>query len=59
MVEYYKITENCIACGVCVSSCPFGAIVETKDSFYEIDLDECVGCGVCADECPIDAIELI
>jgi NAD-dependent dihydropyrimidine dehydrogenase PreA subunit len=49
-----KITEECIACGACVDTCPVDAIVEDGDT-YKIT-DDCTDCGACADSCPVSAI---
>jgi heterodisulfide reductase subunit A len=54
-------TDACTGCGVCVASCPFGAI-----SLFErdgsrlavIDATGCKGCGGCTPVCPEDAIDL-
>lgn len=51
----YKITEDCVACGLCVPACPVEAISEGTP-IYVIDEDECIDCGACAGECPNDAI---
>jgi len=51
----HKITEECIACGVCADVCPEGAISE-GDEIYVIDPELCTDCGDCADACPTDAI---
>ena len=51
----YKITSDCISCGVCESECPLGAISE-GDGAYVIDADTCSGCGVCVDSCAVGAI---
>lgn len=50
----YKITDECIACGVCEDECPVEAISEGEEK-YEIDPDLCTDCDVCADVCPVDA----
>jgi len=50
----YKITDECISCGVCTDECPASAISE-GDSKYKIDADECTDCGSCAEVCPVDA----
>ena len=49
-----KITEECIACGTCVQSCPVGAIVESGD-LYAIK-ESCTECRACVDICPVSAI---
>ncbi len=52
----YIITEDCIACGVCVDECPVEAIRE-GDDIYIIDPELCTDCGSCADICPVDACQ--
>lgn len=49
-----KITDECIACGTCVDSCPVGAIAEA-DPIYVIS-DDCTDCQACVDTCPVSAI---
>lgn len=49
-----KISDECIACAVCVDSCPVSAIVEAGDK-YKIN-DDCTECGACVDCCPVSAI---
>ncbi len=51
----YRITDECIKCGVCAETCPVGAISEGADT-YEINHDECIECGACCGECPNEAI---
>ena len=50
----YVISDDCIACGTCMSECPSDAISE--GDIYKIDADKCVDCGTCADACPTGAI---
>lgn len=50
----YIITEDCIACGSCLSECPVEAIAE--GDIYVIDPEVCTDCGTCADACPSEAI---
>ncbi|MBP2642808.1 MAG: carE 2 [Firmicutes bacterium] len=48
------IKDQCISCGACVSSCPFGAII-MQDDKAEIT-DACTACGACVDTCPVKTI---
>ena len=50
----YVITDNCVACGTCISNCPVEAISE--GDIYVIDADTCIDCGTCAGGCPSEAI---
>lgn len=49
----YKISSDCIACGVCSSECPVDAI--TAGEPYVINADACIDCGNCANVCPMGA----
>jgi len=51
----HTISDECIACGVCISECPTDAISDAGDK-YVIDADNCTDCGACVSECPTDAI---
>ena len=51
----YSISDACISCGACASSCPCDAISE-GDTQYVIDADKCCSCGACAAGCPVEAI---
>ena len=52
----YTITDSCVSCGSCASTCPVEAISEGAEH-YEINPDVCVECGACAAGCPVGAIE--
>ncbi len=55
----FKITDECIACGVCPAECKNDAINE-GDAIYVIDPDKCTECvgwfeaAKCAEVCPVD-----
>lgn len=49
----FKITEECLACGACISECPVDAIEE--GDVYKIN-EACQDCGTCVEACPTGAI---
>ena len=49
--------DLCIACGMCVETCQFGALSVTDVAV--VDTVRCVGCGVCTASCPQSALELV
>lgn len=50
----YVISEACISCGACESSCPVSAI-SAGDTQYVIS-EACIDCGACEATCPVSAI---
>ena len=50
----YKISADCISCGVCAGNCPVSAISE-GEGIYVVDADTCIDCGACAENCPVGA----
>ncbi len=64
--------SKCIACGKCISVCPYGAIEKKQrpcerncipgaismgeNKKASIDVNKCVSCGVCTFQCPFGAI---
>jgi len=48
--------RKCISCGLCVASCPFGAISLADKRIEEV---LCKGCGSCVATCPTGAIEAL
>ena len=48
-------TDECTNCGICVASCPAGAIGDTPET---IDSDKCIKCMRCAAVCPAGARKL-
>jgi NADH-quinone oxidoreductase subunit I len=54
--------DSCLACGICVSSCPNEAISITSldgEKRLKIDADRCTGCGICVKECPVQILKLV
>ncbi|MBN1439484.1 MAG: YfhL family 4Fe-4S dicluster ferredoxin [Anaerolineales bacterium] len=57
----YKISDDCLSCGVCEPECPNQAI-SMGDAHYEINPDRCTECvgffdqPQCASVCPNEAI---
>ena len=51
----HRITEECVACGVCLDECPEQAIGEGEE-LYVIDPEKCTDCGTCVEACPSEAI---
>ncbi len=50
----YRITSECINCGVCKVECKDKAIKE-GEVVYEVAAEKCTDCGICADICPTAA----
>ena len=50
------IQDKCVGCGLCLKSCPFGAI-ELDEGVAGIK-DNCTLCGACVDSCKFGAIVL-
>lgn len=53
--EVYR-PERCLGCGVCIESCPAGALSATPRGILAAP-DLCRHCGRCADVCPAEARE--
>lgn len=48
----------CVACGVCVKTCPKNAIRIYRGCYAVTDTAKCVGCGLCAKACPAGCITI-
>jgi dihydroorotate dehydrogenase subfamily 1 len=49
--------EKCTLCGLCVRSCPYGALT-MGDRKVLLEIDMCQSCGLCYSVCPFNAITL-
>lgn len=54
----YIQSQQCVGCGVCVDTCPFGAI-QLVNGVAAINQDKCQQCEVCLTQCPENAIVAI
>ncbi len=52
----HVISNACVACGACASTCPVDAIAMGDEGIYVINAEACLDCGACASECPAEAI---
>lgn len=48
----------CVACGVCMHTCPKEAISIYRGCFAQVDDTKCVGCSLCARVCPANCIAI-
>jgi H+/Na+-translocating ferredoxin:NAD+ oxidoreductase subunit B len=49
--------DKCRSCGICVTKCPTGSIVNRRDHDLVAEIsDKCNGCTMCARACPVNAI---
>ena len=49
---------RCVACGVCETACPLGAVKVRRGCYAAVEAERCVGCGKCAKLCPVGCIEV-
>jgi len=58
----FIIPENCIACELCVMTCPVKAIIAARENgrvTITVKPDLCGGCGECVRNCPAYALGLV
>lgn len=48
--------EDCINCGICMKSCPAGAVTKDESS-HQISQNDCLLCMECLRNCPTKAID--
>ncbi len=46
---------GCIACGICVKTCPFDTVA-VENNLARVNIDKCRVCGLCVTKCPTKAI---
>ena len=52
--------DQCISCGLCVSSCPPRCIkVDKNEGTWTINRFDCIACGYCASKCPKKCLSLV
>jgi NADH-quinone oxidoreductase subunit F len=59
LFRYEIDAEACKACGICLKSCPVGAITGAKKVAHVIDQEKCTLCGACWDKCPFTAVRKV
>lgn len=50
-------SDRCTACGICETSCAFGAIT-VQDSCAVVN-ECCTLCGACVENCPVEALHIV
>ncbi|MBR5088030.1 MAG: EFR1 family ferrodoxin [Ruminiclostridium sp.] len=55
--KLYRITDECIGCGICTKVCPMGCF-SLNGQHAEWDNEKCITCMACAHACPETAIQL-
>lgn len=57
MRQIYKVTEDCIGCGICMNVCPAGCIhLENQKAIH--GTENCQMCMACIHHCPKNAVQL-
>ena len=51
-----QVSEKCVGCGKCVSTCPFGALSLVNRK--AVPSASCTMCGACVSGCPVKALSL-
>jgi NADH:ubiquinone oxidoreductase subunit F (NADH-binding)/NAD-dependent dihydropyrimidine dehydrogenase PreA subunit len=57
LFEYYIDSTRCNGCGLCVETCPSGAIQGRKRALYHLDPALCGKCHACVKKCARNAIK--
>lgn len=52
--------DDCIMCGLCMRSCPPGAIhVDREEKKWNIARFDCIQCGYCVEKCPKKCLSIV
>jgi NADH:ubiquinone oxidoreductase subunit F (NADH-binding)/Pyruvate/2-oxoacid:ferredoxin oxidoreductase delta subunit/(2Fe-2S) ferredoxin len=57
LLTYSINPELCRGCGLCLRTCPAGAITGAKKKTYKINPDICIRCGACFEVCKFKSVE--
>lgn len=52
------LSIGCVHCGLCIKSCPAGAIYRDKNDLVLLEREKCQGCGSCLEACPFHVITM-
>jgi len=58
MMDFSIDSDLCKGCGLCIKSCPVGAIVGKPGLAHYIISDKCISCGSCKAVCKFKAIKI-
>jgi pyruvate formate lyase activating enzyme len=56
--ELVWFKEKCLACGLCLATCPHGAVRVDESGRRQVDRNACDYCGLCVKRCPGEAMNL-
>lgn len=51
--------DNCIGCTLCITACPFDAIIGAAKHMHSVIAGFCTGCKLCVPPCPVDCIDIV